>query len=435
MARRGGGGLRGGGGRVGGGLGGSRGGSVRGLGSTGLGGSSGRAGRGAIPTPGRGGGLGGGGLRTPAPRAPVGRPPSRAGSFGAGVGVGMGMGMMAGGGRRRRRGWGGGWGGGWGWGGRRRRMGMGMGGVHHHHHHHGGGMGMGGRRGGGGCGSGCTTILLMIMLVVLIISVISWVSNASTPQYWVGGAQQGWQDPFPGVIESTRIRTPLEAGAATTSGPLFTDHLGWIGNRTQLEAGMNNFHQATGVRPHLYILGEIEGIPDPAWPTDNQLMDFAEGLYSELFQDEAHVLLVFFENDDGQYGMAVIPGNQARSVIDQEAQDILMDFVQRYYYADISEEEWFSRAFNLTGERIMHVPPEPPDNRAIWQTIIIVAGVLLLIFLLFRWWQKKQEQKNLEAEQLERVLNQPLETIGSPVSDAAHDLAQQYTQPGEHDDQ
>ncbi|MCL2404797.1 MAG: hypothetical protein FWC92_04525 [Defluviitaleaceae bacterium] len=403
---RGGGGLRGGSGRMGGG-GLSRGGSVRGLGSSGLGGA-GRGGRGAIPTPGRSAGLGSvgrGAPRAPVPRAPVARPMSRAGSFGAGVGVGMGMGMMGGG--RRRRGWG--WGGGWGWG-RRRRM-MPMGG------HMMGGPMMGGpvRRSGGGCG-GCMTVILMIVLVMLVISVVSYMGNFATPQNW--GQQAA--DPFPGVIPSTIIRTPLPAGSAIETGSLFTDHLNWIGNQSQLVVGMRNFHQATGVRPHLYIVGEIYGTQNP---TDAQILSFAQGRYDALFNDEAHVLLLFFENEAQLYGMAVVPGNQARSVIDQEAEDILLDFVQRYYYMDISEEELFSRAFNSAAERIMHVPPEPPNNRAIWLTVIIVAGVLLLTLLLFRWWQRKQEQKNLEAEQTERILSQPLESMGS---DAATQLAQQY---------
>jgi len=296
-------------------------------------------------------------------------------------------------------------GGGWG---RRRRMPM-------------GGMGMGmGRR--GGCGGGCTSVLLMIILVIIVFSVIGWFNNMNTPQNW-GQQGQQWRDPFPEVIPSTITRTPLSAGSAMETGSLFTDHLGWIGNQTELATGMRNFHQATGVRPHLYIIGEIYGTQQPS---DAQLRSFAEARYDALFDDEAHVLLLFFENEQHQYGMWVVPGSQARSVIDQEAQDILMDFVQRYYYSEMGEEQLFSTAFNSTAERIMHVPPEPPDNRAIWQTIIIVAGVLLLIFLLFRWWQKKQEQKNAEAEQLERVLAQPLETMGNP-SDSASQLAQQYT--------
>ena len=376
---RGGGGFRGGGVRMGGG-GASRGGTVRGLGSTGLG-SAGRGGRGAIPTPGRTSGIGNLG-RAPVPRAPVprapARPASRAGSFGAGVGVGMGLGMMGGG--RRRRGFGG---------------------------------------GGAGCG-GCLTIIMIIVVIMLVISVISFMGNLATPQYW--GTQGQVTDPFPGVIPSTIVRTPLPAGSAIETGPLFTDHLNWIGNQSQLAVGMRNFHQATGVRPHLYIIGEIYGTQIP---TNAQLLSFAQSRYDYLFNDEAHVLLLFFENDAQQYGMVVVPGNQARSVIDQEAEDILLDFVQRYYYMDITEEELFSGAFNSAAERIMHVPPEPPDNRAIWMTVIIVAGVLLLVLLLFRWWRRKQEQKNLEFEQTERILNQPLETMGESF-DAASQLAQQY---------
>jgi len=425
-----GGGMRGGGGRISGGLGGSRGGSVRGLGSSSLGGSAGRGGRGAIPTPGAsrgggglgglgGGGLGGGGLsglgggaRRPAP-AP---PPRRGPGFGTGMAVGMGTGMLMGGRRRRGFGMGGGWG-------RGRRRGMGMMPM-------GGGMGGGMGRRGGGCGSGCSSIILLIIIVILVFSVISWLGNFNSPQNWADqGLQQGTHgavvDPFPAIIPSTIIREPLPAGSAMETGSLFTDHLGWINNQSELTVGMRNFHQATGVRPHLYLVGEING---NTHPTDQQLLDFANTLYGELFDDEAHVLLVFFENYEHLYGMAVVPGNQARSVMDQEAQDILMDFVGRYYYSDLDEEALFSRVFDGAGQRIMYVPagpPEPVDNRPIWITIIVVAGVLLLVFMLFRWWQKKQEQKNREFEETERILSQPLETMGSQ-HDAASQLAQQY---------
>jgi len=415
-AGRGGGGFRGGGGRMGGG--GSRGGSGRigGLGGLG-GGSSGRAGRGTIPT--SSGGRSGGFTPPPARRTPVRTPvaPRRNPGFGAGVGVGMGMGMMGG---RRRRGWG--WGGGWGWG-RRRRM------------HHMGGMHMGmGPRHRGGAASGCASLFIALAFVILVIAMISMLNNWTSPQYWVydgswrGPAHVQHQpvDPFPGVIPSTRVRTPLPDGSAAEAGSLFTDHLGWIGNQTALMTGMRNFHQATGVRPHLYLIGDVDG---NTWPGHAELYEFAQNLYDDLFGDEAHLLVVYLYNYELEdFSVMLIPGTQARSVIDQEAQDILMDFLARYYFYDISEEEYFSRTFNSTGQRIMYVPeapPEPPDNRPIWITIIVVTGVVLLILILFKWWKRKQEQKNLEAEQTERILSQPLETIGDS-HDAASQLAQQY---------
>ena len=65
----------------------------------------------------------------------------------------------------------------------------------------------------------------------------------------------------------------------------------------------------------------------------------------------------------------------------------------------------------------------PPDNRPIWITLIIVAGVVLVVTIFYNFWKKKQEQKNLEAEQTERILSQDLGTFGE---DEAADLAKQY---------
>jgi uncharacterized membrane protein YukC len=118
--------------------------------------------------------------------------------------------------------------------------------------------------------------------------------------------------------------------------------------------------------------------------------------------------------------MYVVAGNQARSVMDDEARNILMDMVQRYYYSDRSEEDMFSRAFDQAGRRIMEV------HRSPWIPVLIIAGVLLILFLLYTWWTRKKEKDALEAEQTERLLAQPLEAFGSSTSDAASKLAQQY---------
>jgi nitrogen fixation-related uncharacterized protein len=151
---------------------------------------------------------------------------------------------------------------------------------------------------------------------------------------------------------------------------------------------------------------------------------FAHSLYGQLFNDEAHLLLVFFEHGAWPNNIThiyAVPGNMARSVMDREALDILLDFVQLYYYQDITEEAMFSNAFNQAAQRIMFVPP---DNRSIWITIIIVVGVVLLVVILFSWWRRKQEQNNIEAAQTERILSQSLDSFGG--DDEASRLAQRY---------
>ena len=42
----------------------------------------------------------------------------------------------------------------------------------------------------------------------------------------------------------------------------------------------------------------------------------------------------------------------------------------------------------------------------------IISGVVVII-ILFNWWKKAKKQKNLEAEQTEKILNADLETIGN----------------------
>ena len=395
MGRRGGlGGGRGGfGGSRGGGYGGSRGGFGAGrgggIGSGGrIGGTAGRAGTGRV------------GGTAPRPGA---RPvaPRRSPGFGAGVATGMGLGMGMG---RRRRGFGWGMGPRWGWG-RRRTV------VHHHH---------GGHRGGG-----CLPILLVFAILLVVLWFAS-TQNATNVQQQNDGQ----------VTASTRVREPIDAGLARQDTPLFTDRLGWIDNPTALQSGMNNFFNATGVRPHLYLAGTGD-IPGTAgmnlteiarYLDDGVLEAFAEETYDALFNDEAHLLMVFFYDsvsaEDYIWRVSLIPGRQTRTVMDQEAADILLDYLEHFYYqADLTEAQVFSNTFNSTGQRIMY---RPADNRPIWITIIIVVGVLLLAFLLFRWWKRRQEQKNLEAEQTERILGQSLDTFGTGANDDATKLAEEY---------
>lgn len=258
-----------------------------------------------------------------------------------------------------------------------------------------------GRAGGGGT-------LAVIILVIIFIWLL-WPSDA-------------------GVTRSTENRTPLERGVAVDSGPLFHDHIDAIRNNTQLETGLKNFFKETGVRPHLYILGEIDG--NDALPNTSQLGAFANDKYEELFNDEGHLLLVFFYSERlDSYTMYTLPGNAARSVIDQEAQDILMDYIERYYsYTHLTNAELFSRAFDEAGKRIMTVTKSP------WIPVLTVFGVgtavIIILLILISFWKKKVAQKNLEAEQTAAILGQDLSTFGdSANNDEASKLAQQYENP------
>lgn len=265
------------------------------------------------------------------------------------------------------------------------------------------GWGMSPRGGGGmGCGFGSVGCLVLIILFIVVL-VFASVFVTSTP---------GSSRDITEVTKSTIEREPLPPGSVTETG-YYTDELDWIKNPTKLTAGMKNFYQATGVQPYLYITDTIEGSHNPS---EEQVERFAMDTYDDLFSDEAHLLLIFFEYD-GRYHTWYLNGIQAKTVLDQEAMDILLDYVDKYYYYDITEDEMFSKAFDDAGTRIMEVTTSP------WIPVLIVAGILGIFIVTFIWWQFAKKQKNKEAQQTQEILNTPLEAFGSGE---AEDLAKKY---------
>lgn len=264
----------------------------------------------------------------------------------------------------------------------------------------GGGYGGAGRRPAsnrGGCG--CLGVSIAVILVMVLIAVFFLAAPAQNNS---GGAAGG-------VTASTIAREALPKGSVNET-EYYTDELGWIGNSTTLIAGMKNFYQKTGVQPYLYLTDTVEGSHSP---TNDQLDQFAHAKYDALFTDEAHLLLVFFEYDSsGQPKVWYVAGSQAKTVLDDEAMNILLDYIDRYYYdSSLTDEQMFSKSFDNAGERIMSVTTSP------WIPVLIVAGVLVILVVLFLWWRSHKKQKNLEAEQTRKILDTPLETFGD--TDAA----------------
>ncbi|WP_292594526.1 hypothetical protein [Mesotoga sp. UBA5847] len=220
------------------------------------------------------------------------------------------------------------------------------------------------------------------------------------------------------ITRSTIAREPLPKGSVNET-PYYTDELGWINNQTTLLDEMRYFYQKTGVQPYLFITDTVNG---SHFPRVEDLAAFAESLYDDLFTDEAHCLLVFFEYGDA-YMDRYVCGSQAKTVIDDEAADILLDYIDKYYYYEgLSDEEFFSKAFRDAADRIMTVTRSP------WIPVFIIIGIIALIALLLFWWSNVKKQKNIEAKRTQEILNTPLETFGDKEVD---DLAKKYQEDKE----
>ncbi len=224
---------------------------------------------------------------------------------------------------------------------------------------------------------------VIAVMVLIIVFVAAWNSVG------LGGGQ---------ITASTVNREPLPAGSVQETA-YYTDNLFWFGNDTALLNGMKDYYKQTGVQPYLYITDQVDGSRDPSAA---QMEQFANELYDELFTDEAHLLLVF-QDADGHYTDWVITGSQAKQVIDTEAVNILLDYVDRYYYdSSLSESQLFGKAFSKAADRTMSKTTSPLVYVAGAGVIIVVVVAGVYVF------RKKQEQKKREDEQMERILNMDL---------------------------
>ena len=255
----------------------------------------------------------------------------------------------------------------------------------------------------GGCGCGFLIAVIVIILVIaLILSIGSWPGGSS--------GSSGSSD----ITKSTIAREPLPTGSVKETG-YYTDELNVIKDRNTLLEGMKYFYQETGVQPYLFLTGSADGVGTA--PSMEELENMANQLYDELFTDEAHLILIYYEYQDS-YVNYYLSGAQAKTVIDEEAGDILLDYLDRYYYDEsLTYEEFFGKVFRESADRIMTITRSP------WIPVMMVLGAVLLAILLFVWWIRAKRQRNLEAKQTEDILNIPLDKFGITE---AEELAKKY---------
>lgn len=256
-----------------------------------------------------------------------------------------------------------------------------------------------GGSGGSGCGGGCGTIFLIVFIFFFIMIFVSSLSGGT------GGGS---------ITASTHEREKLPSSAVHKTS-YYKDMDGdWIHNSGQLEEGLEEYYDKTGVQPFVMIL------PNGTTESMDDLEAVAEKQYGELFTDEGHFLLVFCDNNNGGFNCGYWVGAQAQVVMDEEAIQILQNYLS-YYYEDtsISEEQIFSLAFARTGERIMTITRSPMIP------VIIALAVVAALLILYAIYKKRKEAQAQQAAQTEAILNTPLETYAQHELD---DLAAKYDQ-------
>ena len=190
-----------------------------------------------------------------------------------------------------------------------------------------------------------------------------------------------------GITRSTVVREMLPADDCDPIDAWYQDDWGtWItegsGEEAALIDGLEYFYEKTGVQPYLWITGEEVGAE---YQSEGSLEDWAEDKYAELFgEDEGHLLIVFREYPDesGDYICTVTPGYNASTVVmDDQAREILLDYIDYYYEkTEYDEGEFFEMALKKAADRIM---TKQLSNREIITivTVVVIAAIVIVIIV------------------------------------------------------
>ena len=206
------------------------------------------------------------------------------------------------------------------------------------------------------------------------------------------------------VQRSTVQRDVLPASKCDPIDEWYRDDWGdWIdenGEGTTLENGLKHFYETTGVQPYLWIMGE-EG---KDYMSEGSVEELADATYKDMFgDDEGHILVVFREypNASSNYICTVTPGYDAETqIMDEEAREILLDFID-YYYTDseLNEGQFFAKAFSNGADRIMTKQlPLSVLYTIIAVVIILVIGLIITVSIIRKRKVAVAKQKAAQAK-------------------------------------
>lgn len=292
-------------------------------------------------------------------------------------------------------------------------------GPHHHHHYHHHGPhhyhhGPRPYRRSSGCGS-LAALIIVVLIITFAAARTMLISSCSMLSGCFGGSMVNISG-----TQSTKEREKLDRELVNFSNEWYTDELGWIEFEGDLISGMEHFYDKTGIQPYLYLVNSNGTM------SADEMNEFAHSTYDELFNDEGHMLVCYFSCvNDGPWlvegDLYLVTGQATELIMDDEAQKIFWSTYD-YYYEDsnLSIEEFYGNTFRTAGDKIM-AGPIPWRNVII--VVVIVIGVVVALVIFVNWWKARTKQKNKEQEDLERMLDKPLETFGDQ---SLNDLKDKY---------
>ena len=119
------------------------------------------------------------------------------------------------------------------------------------------------------------------------------------------------------------------------------------------------FYNKTGVQPYVLFVKYSSVYWNERELNVTSADSYLDKVYNETFSDEGHMIFAYFQCDDdsrdemeGEFRYLL--GHSAQTVMDDEAINILLGFLDEYYSdTSLSLEEMISRTFSSTANLIM----------------------------------------------------------------------------------
>ena len=262
--------------------------------------------------------------------------------------------------------------------------------------HHSGGTHYSGNYSGGsgGSGCGCSRVVGIILLfpILLIMGILYGVYETLDVSTMFK------------IERSTIQREALPAEKCKAIDKWFQDDWGdWINEKYEdesLQYGLEYFYKKTGVQPYLWIMGE-EG---KDYMSEGSVEELADKKYKEMFgNDEGHLLIIFREypNASSNYICPATPGYDAETqVMDDQAREILLDYIDYYYTEEsFNEGQFFERAFTSAADRIMIKQLSTKQLAAIVIVVIVVViGIIIVASIIRKRKVAVAKQKAAQAK-------------------------------------
>ncbi len=195
--------------------------------------------------------------------------------------------------------------------------------------------------------------------------------------------------------EKTVLDGTKYAGYVTDQDFLKTTH--------RTEAALEEFYQKTGLPLYLYTIGDYGS-------SASTCDAYAKELYSRLFSDENHILLLYCDNVD--YWAWWLGEKAAPHFSDKEIND-LIDEIYKYWYDDsYTNDEVMAKGIQSYTE----VATSVGSSAKMFAVIILLVGGVLFVAAVLSYISKSGVEKRYKEEasalRTEQMLSKPLDTFG-----------------------